>query len=99
MVVDPFRNALFRARQIPVNGGVSYFTTATLEIVKIPGAKSYQVQGTILGAPYTKTFTGATSTNTQSLNEVLDGGNVWYINLNGGYNTTSRSPTSDCRTT
>ncbi|MEP7346325.1 MAG: hypothetical protein ABI877_13730, partial [Gemmatimonadaceae bacterium] len=87
VVVDPFRNAFFSARQIAVNGGVSYFTTATLEIVKIPGATSYQVKGTILGVPYSRTFTGATSTNTQSLNEVLDGGNVWYINLNGGYNT------------
>lgn len=87
VVVDPFRNGFFHARQIAVNGGASYFTTATLEIVKIPGATTYQVQGTILGTPYARTFTGATSTNTQSLNEVLDGGNVWYINLNGGYNT------------
>ncbi len=87
VTVDPFHNAFFHARQIPVNGGASYFTTATLEIVKIPGATKYSVQGTILGVPYARTFTGATSTNTQSLNEVLDGGNVYYINLNGGYNT------------
>jgi len=87
VVVDPLRNAFFSARQIAINGGVSYFTSATLEIVKIPGATSYQVQGTILGAPYSRTITGATSTNTQALNQVLDGGNVWYINLDGGYNT------------
>ncbi|MBV6520187.1 MAG: hypothetical protein MNPFHGCM_00292 [Gemmatimonadaceae bacterium] len=87
ITVDANRKATFSARQIPVNGGVSWFTTATLEIPKVPGAKTYQVIGTILGAPYSRTFTGATSTNTQSLNEVLDGGNTWYINLNGGYNT------------
>jgi hypothetical protein len=87
VIVDPLRTASFSARQIAVNGGVSWFSTATLEIPKVPGATTYQVNGTILGAPYARTITGATSTNTQSLNEVLDGGNVWYINLNGGYNT------------
>jgi hypothetical protein len=87
VVVDPLRNASFSARQIAVNGGVSYFSSATLEIAKIPGATKYQVNGTILGVPYARTITGATSTNTQALNQVLDGGNVWYINLDGGYNT------------
>ena len=87
VVVDPNRSASFSARQIAINGGVSYFTSATLEVKKIPGANTYQVTGTILGLPYSRTITGATSTNTQSLNEVLDGGNVWYINLDGGFNT------------
>ena len=87
VVVDAFRSASFSARQIPINGGVSYFTSATLEIPKVAGATSYQVQGTVLGAPYTNTFTGATSTNTQSLGQVLDGGSVFYINLDAGYNT------------
>jgi hypothetical protein len=87
VIVDPFRTARFSARQISVNGGASTFTTATLEIPKVAGAVTYQVQGTVLGAPYTRTFTGATSSNTQSLNQVLEGGSVWYINLDGGYNT------------
>jgi Bacterial Ig-like domain (group 2) len=87
IVVDPFRSASFSARQIPVNGGVSYFTSATLEIPKVAGATLYQVQGTVLGSAYSKSFSGATSTNTQSLGQVLDGGSVFYINLDAGYNT------------
>lgn len=87
VVVDASRTASFSARQIPINGGVSWFTSATLEIPKVAGATSYQVTGMVLGAPYTKTFSGATSTNTQSIGQVLDGGTVFYINLDGGFNT------------
>ena len=91
VTVDPNRPASFSARQIAINGGASWFSTATLEIPKVTGANTYVVTGTVLGAPYTRTFTGATSTNTQTLNQVLDGGNVWYINLDGGYNTIKSS--------
>jgi hypothetical protein len=87
VVVDPFRSASFSASQISINGGASYFTTATIVIPKVAGASSYQVQGTVLGAAYAKTFSGATSTNTQSIGEVLDGGWTFYINIDGGYNT------------
>jgi hypothetical protein len=87
VVVDASRTASFGARQITINGGASWFTSATIEIPKVTGAHSYQLSGAVMGAPDAKTFTGATSANTQSLGEVLDGGSVFYINIDAGYNT------------
>lgn len=84
--VDPWRTAYFIVTQ-SFPSEMSTFTAATLRIPKVTGASTYIVEGTVLGAPYNKTFGGATSTNQYSVGEVLDGGSYFYINLAAGFNT------------
>jgi hypothetical protein len=64
------------------------FVAARITIAKVPGATSYEVTATTPDGPYSKTFSGAETTNQQSVGQVIDGGSVWHINLEAGFSTT-----------
>jgi|GEM_PF-1713078 len=82
--VDPL-SAGFAVVVNPTPGG--WFTGAQISIPKITGATSYDITAATPDGPYARSFSGATSSDQNSVNQVLDGGTVWKINLEGGFNT------------
>jgi len=82
--VDPL-SAGFAVVVNPTPGG--WFTGAQISIPKINGATSYDITATTPDGPYARSFSGATSSDQNSVNQVLDGGTVWKINIEGGFNT------------
>lgn len=91
--VDPWRPVACTPEQD--FNGASWFTAYQIRMAKVTGATSYEVQVTKHdGAPYNRTFSGATSTNFRTVDQVLDGGSTWKINLDGGFNTIESAATS-----
>lgn len=84
--VDPWRNGFIGPNQI-INQFGNYFTSAQIRVAKVTGATTYEVKADTPDGLYTKTFSGATSTNQFSVGEVLDGGSHWLINIEAGFNT------------
>jgi hypothetical protein len=64
--------------------GVTYFEAYQLRVAKATGGTSYEIDATTPAA-YSRTVTGATTANPRTLNEVIDGGSYWAINLDGGF--------------
>lgn len=84
--VDPWRNGFIGPDQ-RINEFGNYFTSAQIRVAKVQGATQYEVKSDTPDGLYTKTFSGATSTNVYSVGEVLDGGSHWLINIEAGFNT------------
>jgi uncharacterized protein YjdB len=86
--IDDWLSGSFAVAESPTPGGE--FISAQISIPKVTGATQYQVEVINNDATvFTKTFSGATSTNLYSIGEVLDGGGSWKINLEGGFATTA----------
>jgi hypothetical protein len=83
--VDPWRNGLIGPAQQTTDFG-TWFTSAQIRVAKVAGATQYEVKAETPDGLYTKTFAGATSSNPFSVNEVLDGGTHWLINIEAGFN-------------
>jgi hypothetical protein len=83
--VDPWRDGFIGPAQRITEFG-TWFTSAQIRVRKVTGATQYEVKAETPDGLYTKTFSGATSSNPLTVNEVLDGGEFWLINIEAGFN-------------
>lgn len=87
--VDPWATAAFSIYTESTPAHPEGFVAARISIPKVQGASSYQVEAASTpDGPYNKTFSGAETANTRSVNQVIDGGSVWHINVAAGFSST-----------
>lgn len=87
--VDPWATATFSIYTEPTPAHPEGFVAARICIPKIQGASSYVVEAASTpDGPYNKTFGGAETANTRSVNQVIDGGSAWCINVAAGFSST-----------